>query len=172
MALVATAQSIGGYALALLLFGARTDEYLEGKEASGKMRVQVVSIDYSCIAEFGRTTLDNVSPKVRRKRAEMSWTWQYLILLLFLAFILASLLEEYMKYYAVTYVKHRYGTFRALEYIAYAIASAIGFSTIENVGFVYASASVDSLEMTALTLVERIAIAMREFQHKLSAIIC
>lgn len=34
VAAVATAQSIGGYALALLLFGSRTDEYLEGKRLS------------------------------------------------------------------------------------------------------------------------------------------
>lgn len=112
--------------------------------------------------EFGRTTLEDVSREDKWKRAEMAWTWQYLILLLFFTFILAGLLEELMKYIAVVYVKRRLQKLQALDYVACAIASATGFSTAENIGFVYASAEVDSRRMTMLTVAERVIIAMRE----------
>lgn len=113
--------------------------------------------------EFGRTTLDDVSIEQRQRRAELAWTWKNLIILLFLTFILAGLLEEAMKYLAVNCIRRRHGKLKTFDSIAYAIASAVGYSTIENIAFVYASAQVDSVRMTVLTVTERIIIAMREF---------
>ncbi len=45
-----------------------------------------------------------------------------------------------------------------VAYIAYAIASALGFSTLENIGFIYQACQVESASRLAITVCERVAI--------------
>lgn len=74
-----------------------------------------------------------------RDPSYMAWTWQYFTFLAILTYILAGLLEELMKYLAVTTARRRSAKLTDLAYIYLVIAATLGFSAIEKVGFVYAA---------------------------------
>lgn len=137
VAAVSIVQTLIGYVFGIIIFGSTFDEYME---------------------EFGRKNVATITENERRRRAEMAWTWQYFTMILIFAFILAGSLEEIVKYVAITINRGRGGKLKPIEYIGFALASSLGFSTIENIGFVYVSTEAESVGMIAVTLIERLVL--------------
>ena len=159
MPLVGTVQSALSYRAAYLLFGSGREDYLD---------------------EFGRSSVSAFSDSHMEARANLAWTWQNFAFLFLVAFAIDGLAEEVMKYLTVTFVQYRKekkrieqeakltehegnstdqldqeGKLTERHYIAYVIACSLGFSTLENIGFVVLSEQSDSTEIFALTVMER-----------------
>lgn len=95
------------------------------------------------IQEFGRSTTEGLSLEELAKRAALAASWQNWVLNAALSFGMAGFLEETLKYLPVAYAKLR-GTPeerrpRNRAYLDYAIAGALSFAVIENIGFLYAA---------------------------------
>ena len=102
--------------------------------------------------ELGRNKLDleSSSGAETQTRVAMAWTWQCITFLLLLAFLMASLPEELMKCTAVTHIHRRRGrTLLKHECIYNATAAALGFGTIENIGYIYAASTAETKIMIA-----------------------
>lgn len=140
IAIVITIQSILAYLIAFLLFGSDAKEYL---------------------SEAGKSEKEIKDDEHRKKRKEMSRRWQYWVFMLIFAFLLAGLVEEGLKYYIIDGVRSYGWIDREDEYIAIAIATALGFSTTENLGFIYAAVKTkEKPSIFVLTVLERVALGM------------
>ncbi|KAH6644926.1 hypothetical protein BKA67DRAFT_586479 [Truncatella angustata] len=118
--LVVVFQSLLSYGFAVVIFGSDLDTYFK---------------------EFGKSEkiLMEADEETLSRRREMAGRWGYWLYLVFLAFITAGLIEEYMKYCALNLAR-RYGRVtKQRDFLTVAVAAALGFSTIENIGFVYAA---------------------------------
>ncbi|KAK5128572.1 hypothetical protein LTR85_003243 [Meristemomyces frigidus] len=139
-------QSLGSYGLARVLFGSR-------KVTSAYMR------------EFGVTTIHGMGAEDISKRAQMAWRWEYFALLASFTYMLAGGLEELLKYAPIVYMRPRVPAstpkvIRAKLYLQYALAAALGFSTLENVGFTMAALkSGERAPGTAVTVAERVTLS-------------
>ncbi|KAI1075846.1 hypothetical protein F5B20DRAFT_558144 [Whalleya microplaca] len=134
------AQSIVSYVAALVLFQSDTKKFLQQMQ---KQEHDIAEMDAETLA----------------MRREMAGSWQYWVFMLSVAFAAAGLSEELLKYSAVKYAR-RYGRVaHEYNYVVLAAAGALGFSTFENIGFVYAAiqAKQGPWEL-AQTLVERVVI--------------
>lgn len=138
LAIVATVQTTLIKPLANLLFGSRAPEYFK---------------------EFTRASVVDLSDVDRRRRAEMAWKWQYFAFLFVFCFGLAALTEEVLKCSAIMSAKRLGSIETGKQYLQCAIAATLGFSTVENIGFVYGARS-ENRTMLVVTLMERIALGM------------
>lgn len=138
VAIVAAVQTTLFRPLASLLFDSRASEYLK---------------------EFTRQNTAGLSDADKRRRAEMARKWQYFAFLFIFCFGLAALTEEVLKYSAITFAS-RWGSIETeQQYLQCAIAATLGFSTVENIGFIY-GARTDSRIMLVVTVLERIVLGM------------
>lgn len=105
--------------------------------------------------EFARNTFKDLTDGEKQKRAEMASTWQYLVFLLIFTFVMAGFLEECMKYITISLARRsRHSPVASGHYLHYAVAATLGFSTVENIGFIYASRE-ESMSMLILVVLER-----------------
>jgi len=95
-------------------------------------------------------------------RAQMAGTWQYVLLLVVFCFGMAGTSEELLKYVPIAYMRRKQSTpsstlAKARLYVQYAVAAAVGFATIENIGLVYAAIKGgESATKVAITVAERV----------------
>ncbi|KAK4499988.1 hypothetical protein PRZ48_008174 [Zasmidium cellare] len=124
--------------IANLLFGSQATEYF---------------------TEFTRSNINDLSDVDKKRRKQMAWSWRYIAFLFLFTFGLAALSEEVLKYSGIVTAR-RFGSVETgREYLQTAIAATLGFSTVENIAFLYAGRH-DSAAMLALTTVERIVLGM------------
>ncbi len=93
--------------------------------------------------EFQRSTTDGLTVDVLARRAELAASWQNWVFNSLLAFVVAGLGEETLKYLPIAYSRRR-GTVeqrqqRNRAYIDYAVAGALSFGIVEHLGFLYAA---------------------------------
>ena len=110
------------------------------------------------MTEFLRKAVDLTADDKLRRR-DMALSWRYLAFLGVSTFVVAGLLEESLKYLSLVWARRskRPITHEA-QYLQYAIAAGLGFSTIEMIAFVAAESKSKSLPMLALTVLERVAL--------------
>ncbi|RYP52447.1 hypothetical protein DL769_010680 [Monosporascus sp. CRB-8-3] len=65
---------------------------------------------------------------------------RYWVFLAVLAFVVAGVIEESLKYYALQYARHYGRIAHPKNLFTVAMAAGLGFSTAEGIGFVYAAA--------------------------------
>ena len=93
--------------------------------------------------EFRRSTIDGLTADELTRRAELAVSWQNWVFNSVFTFFAAGFSEEILKYLPIAYTRRR-GTVeqrkqRNRAYIDYALAGALGFGVIENIGFLYVS---------------------------------
>ncbi|ORY61654.1 uncharacterized protein BCR38DRAFT_440811 [Pseudomassariella vexata] len=148
---VVITQYVLSYLCAAILFGSEIGEYMDQFSKSEK-------------------DLTESDPAVLARRREMAMRWQYWVFLLLLAFVFAAVIEECLKYSALILAR-RYGrVIHERNYVTIVMAGALGFSIIENIGFVYATVQAgQGAGQLALTLLERVVIASP--MHALGAVV-
>ncbi|KAI0110145.1 protease prsW family-domain-containing protein [Daldinia grandis] len=113
------------------------------------------------LAEFARgegevASLDADTLATRRL---IAGSWQYWAFMFLLAYFGASIPEELLKYSGLVYARRRGRIVHEHNYITLAAAAALGFSTFENIGFVYAAVQENKgVAHLALAIVERVLI--------------
>jgi len=136
-------QAIFSYLFAILLFQSQLPMYLKEWE------------------EQQNTHLDNLQfndASNERLGENLSYQWQYFLFLALTCYVTVAMTEEGLKYYSLVYVRRYHAAVHERAYIAYAIVSALGFSTFENIGFTYQACRVESASRLAITVCERVAI--------------
>lgn len=114
--------------------------------------------------EFGRGTVVGLTADEVTYRAKLASSWQNWAFNGVLAFIAAGLVEEVLKYLPIVYARRRGTTEerkrRDRAYIDYALAGALSFGVVENIGFLYAACETgqESWSQFTLTLFERIVV--------------
>lgn len=85
----------------------------------------------------------------------------YYVFLWLLCYVSAGCVEEGLKYWAINRVKQYRPTIKSESaYIYYAVAIALGFSTIENIGYLFNTCvEADAVWEIALSAVERVCIS-------------
>lgn len=123
--------------------------------------------------KFQRSTVDGLTAEELWRRAELAGSWQNWIFNSALAYVIAGLAEETLKYLPIAYARRR-GTLeqrqkRNRAYIDYALVGALSFGVIETIGFIYASCEQghQSWPKLMLTLFERMFVGA--FGHLLAA---
>ncbi|KAI2617625.1 protease prsW family-domain-containing protein [Hypomontagnella submonticulosa] len=107
-------------------------------------------------SESDVATLDADALAARRQIAEDGRYW---VFMLAFAFFAAAIPEEVLKYSGVMYAKRRGRIVHERNYVTFGAAAALGFSTFENIGFVYAAAKEDKgVADLVLALAERVLI--------------
>ncbi|XXG98139.1 hypothetical protein Hte_004460 [Hypoxylon texense] len=141
-ATVVVAQSLLAYLFALALFphGAALTQLFQEIQRSEH---ELASLDASTLAA----------------RRRMAGCWQYWVFMLAFAFGAASVPEELLKYAGLMYARRRGRVAHPHNYVTLGAAAALGFSTVENIGFVYAAAKQNQERgELLLTLFERVAV--------------
>ncbi|KAI1774952.1 protease prsW family-domain-containing protein [Hypoxylon cercidicola] len=140
-AAVLVVQSLLSYLLALAFFQGQTAQLLREIQRGED---EVASLDAETLAA----------------RRLMAGRWQYWTFMLTFAGFAASVPEELLKYAGLVYARRRGRVAHAHNYVTLGAASALGFSTVENVGFVYAAAKLQNQGYgeLLLTLFERVAV--------------
>ncbi|GAQ05433.1 hypothetical protein ALT_2754 [Aspergillus lentulus] len=113
--------------------------------------------------EFGRTTIAGLTEEQLLRRAELASSWQNWVFNGALTYVAAGLVEELLKYVPVLYARRRDAKKkqrRDRAYIDYVLASALGFSVVENIGFIYSACEGgrESWPKLLLTFVERVVL--------------
>jgi hypothetical protein len=114
--------------------------------------------------EFARSGVEGLTTGEVLKRAEIAWGWRNGVVNAALTFLAAGLGEEVLKYVPIAYARRR-GTAeerkgRKRAYLDYALAGALSFSLIENIGFLYAAVEKGgSWSGLALSVFERVVVA-------------
>lgn len=115
-------------------------------------------------AEVFRSTLDGLTVEQLVSRARLAVTWQNWVFNVACTFGMAGLVEETLKYLPIVYAKGR-GTeverkWRDRAYLDYALAGALSFGVVENLGFLYAACEKggESWGRLGLTVVERVVV--------------
>ncbi|GFF84759.1 hypothetical protein IFM61606_03038 [Aspergillus udagawae] len=114
-------------------------------------------------AEFSRITITGLTGEQLDRRAELASSWQNWIFNGTLTYLAAGLVEELLKYIPVIYARRRDAKKkqrRDRAYIDYVLASALGFSVVENIGFIYSACEggQESWPKLLLTFVERVVL--------------
>ncbi|KAI1397255.1 protease prsW family-domain-containing protein [Hypoxylon fuscum] len=139
-AIVIVVQSILSYALALALF----------REETRKLLVEI---------QRGEDDVAKLDPEMLATRRQMASQWQYWVFMLVFAFFAAGFPEELLKYSGLVYARRRGRITHEHNYITLGAAAALGFSTVENIAFVYAATRQNQNPgKLLLTLVERVVI--------------
>ncbi|KAI0004025.1 hypothetical protein F4779DRAFT_600633 [Xylariaceae sp. FL0662B] len=137
---VIVVQSIVSYAVAWVLFGRDKDAFLAEMQ---RQESDITGMDAESLAT----------------RQEMAGSWPYWVFMFVFAFGVAGLVEEVLKYSALPLARRHGRVAHEYNYVVLAAAGALGFSTFENIGFVYAAARAEqSLSELALTLAERVLV--------------
>ena len=145
LAATAAVQMLVCYAVSVLLFGL------------GDTRREFLT-------EFGRTTVEGLTADELARRARLAVSWQNWIFNGALAFGMAGLIEETLKYLPIAYARRRAkakgNQQRDRAYIDYALAGAMSFSVIENLGFLYVACQPghEAWPKLMLTLLERVVV--------------
>ncbi|RYP88805.1 hypothetical protein DL770_004597 [Monosporascus sp. CRB-9-2] len=93
---------------------------------------------------------------------------RYWVFLAVLAFVVAGVVEESLKYYALQYARHYGRITHPKNFFTLAMAAGLGFSTMEGIGFVYAAVQEDQrLDRIVQTVAERMALG--PITHTLTA---
>ncbi|KAI6086268.1 protease prsW family-domain-containing protein [Hypoxylon rubiginosum] len=121
-AAVLIVQSLLAYLLALIFFQGATAQLLQEIQRGEN---EVASLDAEALAA----------------RSQMSRQWQYWAFMLTFAFCAASIPEELLKYAGLMYARRRGRVAHEHSYVTLGAAAALGFSTVENIGFAYAAAA-------------------------------
>ncbi|KAE9374133.1 hypothetical protein N431DRAFT_437644 [Stipitochalara longipes BDJ] len=114
--------------------------------------------------EFARTSVADLTSEEVVKRASIAWGWRNWVLNGALTFVAAGLGEEILKYAPIAYARRRGKPEERRKgsraYVDYALAGALSFSVIENIGFLYASVEKggESWARLALSVFERVII--------------
>ncbi|KAI1383096.1 protease prsW family-domain-containing protein [Hypoxylon trugodes] len=134
-------QSLISYTLALALFQDTTSAFLKEMQRS-------------------EDDVASLKPDTLALRREMASQWSYWVFMFLFAFLAAALPEELLKYTGIIYARRRGRVISERDYITLGAASALGFSTIENIGFVYAAAvqQTTNFGKLALTVIERVVL--------------
>lgn len=111
--------------------------------------------------ELTRTSVEGLTSGELTQRAALASSWQNWTFNAVLSFGLAGLAEELLKYLSVVYVPRRHGSGKedkSLDraYMDSAAAAALGFGTVENIGFLVSASRHESWPRLLLTLSERI----------------
>ncbi|KAH8771571.1 hypothetical protein F5882DRAFT_520974 [Hyaloscypha sp. PMI_1271] len=111
--------------------------------------------------EFARSGVEGLTTKELLKRAEIAWGWRNGVVNAALTFLAAGLGEEVLKYLPIAYARrHGRAEGRTRAYLDYALAGALSFSLIENIGFLYAAVEKGgSWSGLALSVFERVVVA-------------
>ncbi|KAL8761032.1 MAG: hypothetical protein Q9184_002821 [Pyrenodesmia sp. 2 TL-2023] len=109
------------------------------------------------LTEFSRSTNNDLSSSQLAHRATLARSWQNWGFNAVLAYIIAGLVEETLKYLPIVYA-HRHGSSTAsMVYLDYALAGALSFGVVETIGFLAVVAgSHEGWGRFALTALERI----------------
>jgi PrsW family intramembrane metalloprotease len=114
--------------------------------------------------EFARSSIEGLTSGELMKRAEIAWSWRNWVFTGALTFVAAGLGEETLKYLPIAYARRR-GTGEERKkisraYLDYAMAGALSFSLIENLGFLYGSVEKgnESWSRLGLSVFERVII--------------
>ncbi|CAF9936810.1 hypothetical protein IMSHALPRED_010909 [Imshaugia aleurites] len=114
--------------------------------------------------EFRRSTAEGLTADKLTHRAKLAVSWQNWVFNSAFTFIGAGLFEEILKYLPIAYARRR-GTAeqrqqRNRAYLDYALAGALSFGVMENIGFLYASCEQghESWRKLTLTLFERMVV--------------
>jgi RsiW-degrading membrane proteinase PrsW (M82 family) len=109
--------------------------------------------------EFGRATVENLSPEEITKRVALSSTWQNWAFIATLSFGMAGLLEELLKASWIYSAKNRSKCtgkpIQKTTYLDFTVTSALSFGLLEGIGFLYAA--VETQKETGLKLFRTIA---------------
>ena len=123
--------------------------------------------------EFRRSTVDGLTVDQLMRRAELARSWQNWVFNSVFTFVAAGFVEEAFKYLPIAYARRR-GTAeqrqpRNRAYLDYALAGALSFGVVENIGFLYASCEQghETWPKLMLTLFERVVLG--SFGHLLVA---
>ncbi|KEY79850.1 integral membrane protein [Aspergillus fumigatus] len=113
--------------------------------------------------EFGRATVSGLTKEQLLRRAELASSWQNWVFNGTLTYVAAGLVEEFLKYIPVMFARRRDAKKkqrRDRAYIDYVLASALGFSVVENIGFIYSACvgGQESWPKLLLTLMERVVV--------------
>ncbi|KAG9238461.1 hypothetical protein BJ875DRAFT_450787 [Amylocarpus encephaloides] len=127
--------------------------------------------------EFVRSSVDGLTINELARRAELSKSWQNWVFNGVLSFALAGACEEILKYLPVVYARRREQKQQKVveekanpetpakqppsrAYLDYALAGALSFGVIENIGFIYVSCApgLESWSKLIGTLAERITV--------------
>jgi RsiW-degrading membrane proteinase PrsW (M82 family) len=140
---VVVIESILSYGFAILLFQSQMQTYLDewGRQETNTS---------------GTIHINDIANESIRK--DLASRWQYLLFLALTSFVTAGMVEEGLKYCSLVYIRRYRTVVHESEYITYAMASALGLSTLENIGFIYQACQVESASQLALTLFERVAL--------------
>ncbi|KAK3115870.1 hypothetical protein LTR53_004370 [Teratosphaeriaceae sp. CCFEE 6253] len=110
------------------------------------------------VAEFMRSSIKGLSAEQIAFRATLASSWQNWAFLLVFTFVGAGLCEELLKYAPIASLRHQNNSTAPREVLVqYAVAAALGFSTVENVA--YSRMAVQAGERgwkLALTIAERV----------------
>ncbi|OQV10550.1 hypothetical protein CLAIMM_14531 [Cladophialophora immunda] len=158
-------QSVLAYLLALLCFNGHANATLY-------------------LAETMKAEHDIKDEAHRKRRREMSRRHAYWVFMLLFSFVVAGLVEEWIKYIIITAMvglaqrsSHGRGSIKTeRDYVAVAVSAALGFATVENIAFLYAAArrrkvssgdddttlkeGREDAMFTLLTAVERVALGI------------
>lgn len=115
--------------------------------------------------EFLRSSIKGLTASEITRRAELGASWQNWVFNAVLTFVAAGLGEETLKYLPIAYARRR-GTAKQRKqrnraYIDCALAGALSFGLVENIGFLYAACKPgheESWSKLLLTLFERVIV--------------
>ncbi|RYP74222.1 hypothetical protein DL771_003155 [Monosporascus sp. 5C6A] len=128
------------YGAAYLLFQSETDGFFE---EFGKQEREVAQMDPDALAA----------------RSVMARQPRYSVFLAVFAFVVAGVVEESLKYYALQYARHYSRIAHPKNLFTLAMAAGLGFSTIEGIGFVHAAVQENQpLGHIVQTVAERVAL--------------
>jgi hypothetical protein len=127
MAVVVT-QSILSYGFAILLFQSQLQTYLDGWARQDSTN-SLERIHANDIPDEG-------------VREDVASRWQYLVFLALTSFVTVGISEEGLGYCSLVYIRRSRAVVAESGYITYAVASALGLSTIENIAFIYEASQV------------------------------
>ncbi|KAK0853131.1 hypothetical protein LTS02_012064 [Friedmanniomyces endolithicus] len=117
------------------------------------------------ITELLRNTVKDLTPEQIALRAQLASSWQHWVFLVAMTYGMAGGIEELLKYAPIAYLRRRRqhrpsADERAIPkevYLQYAVAAALGFSTIENMAFTRVAVKAgEGGWKLALTIFERV----------------
>jgi len=142
---VVIAESILSYGFAILVFQSQVQEYLDEWTRQDTSRL-------------GETKPYDIGNDETRKR--MASQSQYYLFLALISQVAVALVEEGLKYGSLLLVRRFHAVVHEPEYVPYAMASALGFSTVENLAFIYLACQVETGWQLALSVSERVVGAL------------
>lgn len=116
------------------------------------------------LKELQRSTIDGLTADDLARRVQLAASWQNWVFNSAFTFGMAGLIEETLKYLPIAYARRRGSPEqrqrRNRAYIDYALAGALSFGVVENIGFLYASCEKgrEAWPRLLLTLFERMVV--------------